>query len=217
MQIFSRLHLGSFSYKKIFLYGGFTLVEVLVAVAITALISVVVVVRFASFDSTILLKDLAYDIAVTLRETQVYSLSVLGGEQGFDTPYGMSFTPASKSYVFFQYGGDPSTRPRHDGSSSVGLNTFLIGRSLEVADICVVTDPDLSPQCAADGIQRVDISFRRPEFEALFFVVDGGGNWSEAQNGGISSVQIKVHSLAADDTWIIEVFLLGQINVSREI
>ena len=193
--------------------SGFTLVELLVVIAITSLISTVIVVRFSNFDSTILLKNLAYEIAVTLRETQVFSLSALGSDEGFDAPYGMSFSPNSKEYVFFQYiNSDPTVRARND-SNAIDMNTFFIGRSLEVHELCVDTGGS-NPDCT---LSRLDISFRRPEFDAIFFAVDeDGSDWSETNNNSIISGEVKVHSVASGEVWVINVMLLGQITVTKE-
>jgi len=184
---------------------GFTLVELLIVIAITALISTVVAVRFSSFDSTILLKNLAYEIAVSLRETQVYSLSVLGTNPSFDYPYGMSFEPGSKEYTFFQYpDSDPDVTPQYS-NSDYALNTFTIGRSLKVVDVCVFEN---NTEHCSDEISRLDISFRRPDFDALIF--------ADGYSGPIESARIKVGSESSNDVWIIDVSLLGQITVYLE-
>jgi len=200
--------------------SGFTLVELLIVTAITAIISTIIVVRFSGFDSTVLLKSLAYEIAVGLRETQVFSLSALGtgtGGNAFRTPYGMSFTPDSREYTFFQYTGSPNDPTKIPNRSTPGdysdVNTFLIGRSLQVYEVCVTgSGPE---DCT---ISRLDISFRRPEFDAKFFAVDSSGNdWSRPKNIGVSSARIKVIS-GSDPTsvWYIEVSALGQITVDNE-
>jgi len=79
-------------------------VELLIVLAITALISVVVATRFSVFDSTVVLKNLAYEIAVSIRGAQSYSLSVLGDTTNeFNTAYGITFdlNANKKSYTFF--------------------------------------------------------------------------------------------------------------------
>jgi prepilin-type N-terminal cleavage/methylation domain-containing protein len=186
---------------------GFTLIELLIVVSITALIATILVVRFSKFDGTVLLKSLAYEIASALREAQVYSLSVLGSSENFHTPYGMSFTPDSKSYEFFHYLGNTNDRPRKDDNASV-LNTFTIGRSLEVYKICATANN--TQNC---DLTRLDISFRRPEFDALFYAVDqDGSSWEE---GNISSAQVEVKSTDSNEVWVVNVSLLGQISVYR--
>ena len=70
---------------------GFTLIELLISVLIIGIITTLVIVRYKQFDSTVLLKSAAYEVAFTLRETQVQSVSAArGAGNNFDYPRGLS-------------------------------------------------------------------------------------------------------------------------------
>ncbi len=93
--------------------SGFTLTELLISCAIIALVSTIVLVKYGSFDSTVLLKSAAYEIALTLREAQVRSVSVSGEGGEFSYPYGVTFTPEQKVYRAFRF-EDPLEYPYFD-------------------------------------------------------------------------------------------------------
>lgn len=210
MQTFLKSPIHSSSRK------GFTLVELLISVAIISIVTATVLVRHNSFDSTVLLKSAAYEIALSLREAQIKSLSQVrsGNDQmSFNYPYGMSFTPGSKIYTVFKY-ASPTQRPYNDSAQSSPLasiiNTFTLDRSMQVSDVCVY-GTSLSDPCDVD---RLDISFRRPEYKALFFA-DAATDYSTT----ITSAKIKVNSAnnaGGTNVFVIEVTSLGQISVSKQ-
>ncbi|MBX2866616.1 prepilin-type N-terminal cleavage/methylation domain-containing protein [Candidatus Kaiserbacteria bacterium] len=184
---------------------GFTLVELLVSMAVMLVILATSLFRFNTFDSEILLKTLSYDVALSVRQAQSYSLNVLGTSGTFDSPYGVSFTPGSKNYPLFLYGGS-ETRPRYDGDASV-LDMYQLSRRFEVVDVCVVRSS--TEYC---DIDRLDVSFRRPEFTALFYAE----GYSEVQNAQIESASIDIQSSEGGPVGTIEVGYTGYITVTLE-
>src|SRR5690606_6913445 len=182
-RIFSPLRMHFFSGNTTRTHtGGFTIIELLISVAIIAVISTVVLVRYVSFDSTVILKNEAYEIALLLRESQAKSVSAYRNTASNDTnaafnyPYGMSFNTSEDkkhSYISFIYRDeDPDVQPRNDivdggdPDNNVALQTglFDLGQSMQIVDLCYVTVGNL----ACNDTTRLDVSFRRPEFQALF-------------------------------------------------
>src|SRR3989344_6847475 len=84
--------LSSLSVKAL---RAFTLVELVVVLAIFTLISSVVLANHSRFNGSVLLGSLAYDIALSIREAQVYGLSVkqhtVAGVGQFQIGYGIHF------------------------------------------------------------------------------------------------------------------------------
>ncbi len=190
---------------------GFTLIELLISAAIITIVTSIVLVRFNAFDSTVLLKSLAYDVGMTVREAQIYSVSVLNvvGGSNFRTPYGLHFVDGSSSYTFFRYddvGPTTGETPRYSGGDSVTpIRTVPLGGSFIVSKICAV-GPNV---CTSNGITEVDISFRRPEFAAIFYTP----SLTAAQLQNTSAMQIYLTSTRnSTNVWIVEVKLLGQIS-----
>lgn len=190
---------------------GFTLIELLISAAIITVIAALVLVRFDSFDSTVLLKSFAYEVATTVRESQIYSLSVVntgtGASANFRYPYGLSFSPNTDEYVFFRFNNASSAvTPRYESGEADVIRTLTAGSAMEIFDVCVTTGG--TDNCA---ISRLDISFRRPEFSAIFYTPEYG------LDGTVSAGKVRVRSTKnPNNVWVIEVTLLGQIVVYKE-
>lgn len=197
---------------------GFTLIELLISVAIIAILTAMVTVKYKAFDSTTLLKGAAYEIALTIRETQVKSISAARGTTGFDYPRGVSITPdsapttLSKTYYAFQFqNSSTAVRPYNDISEpdpdvATIIGTSTLDRTIYVSDVCINGGSDCTPS-------SIDISFRRPEFKAIFHVP---GN-TLAQDLAIADVTIKVTSSNnITNVFLVEVSQLGQISVSKQ-
>ena len=183
---------------------GFTLVELLVSISILLIIISIVVFRFSSFDSIILLRTLAYDIGLSIRTAQSYSLSAQGRNDNFRIPYGVSFTPGASSYAFFGYSGVSDT-PQYQTGDTIDL--FKLGRSFQITDVCVIVGS--VEDC---DIDRLDVSFKRPEYTALFYIPGYTGDLT-AIGWGV----IKIASTRNPDmVGRIEISLPGQIEVAVE-
>lgn len=176
-----------------------------------------VIVRFGTFDSTVILKSLAFEVAASMRDAQVYAVSVVNTQGEYRKPYGLSFVPGSVNYSFFRYTGVDTT-PTADESTI--LNTYTLGRSIKIADVCVVSGSGVSATvtCNSDDpmttLTRLDVSFRRPEFRALF---NGIGLPVGIDNDDIHTVYIKLRSTKDPSmTWVVEIGLLGHVSVYRE-
>lgn len=189
--------------------SGFTLVELLVSIAVIVIITSIVLVKYDSFDSTTLLKNAAYDIALTLREAQMKSVSASRQNGNFDYPFGVTFTPGAKTYTTFRYQYAVATDyPYYDGTHTSDLNTATIDRSMYVSDVCVARTPS-NEDC---NITRLDVSFKRPEFKALIYAPEYSSDPED-----LTSAKIKVASTrGTGDVFIVTVTHLGQITVCLE-
>jgi prepilin-type N-terminal cleavage/methylation domain-containing protein len=70
---------------------GFSLIELLVVIGIFIIITSVILARQNKFSSDILLTDLAYQVAISIRQAQVYGLGVQAQSSNFDIGYGVHF------------------------------------------------------------------------------------------------------------------------------
>jgi len=190
---------------------GFTLVELLISIGIIAFISSIVLLKYSSFDSTVLLKNAAYEVALALREAQAKSVS--GSHQGGDAnfPFGVTFTPESKNYTIFRYASATDLSPYYDVSETdpdlaSNISTTTMERSMFVTEVCITVSS--AEDC---GVDRLDVSFRRPEFRALFYADVGG-----ASQTNIQSAKIKVSTPNRENVFVVEVTRLGQISVTSE-
>ncbi|HVU06673.1 MAG TPA: prepilin-type N-terminal cleavage/methylation domain-containing protein [Candidatus Paceibacterota bacterium] len=137
---------------------GFTLVELLVSIGIFTVITTVAIFSNAQFNGSVLLTNLAYEIALSIRQAQYYGISVRqDSSQAFDSGYGVSFktsTPTSYSIFEDKAGGSMHI---YDGSDPI-VKAYSVAKGNRVSKICV--DGDCSKT-------TVDITFVRPEPDAF--------------------------------------------------
>ena len=171
-----------FSQKKKF-QKGFTLVELLVTISIFVVLTGIVLFNQSRFNSTILLTNLAYDTALTIRQAQTYGINI----KEFDTngtagaghfvPYGVHFDKGAKSFILFAdidsnglYDGSkdfcsPSYSVSIPGSNDGCVSRYNITRGNYIKDICKVETA--SSTCPSGTSQTsIDVTFVRPNPDA---------------------------------------------------
>lgn len=146
---------------------GFSLIELLVVMTILTTITSVVLANHSRFNGSVLLGSLAYDIGLSIRQAQVYGLSVRqysDVEGGFRVGYGVHFSDAS-SYVFF---ADTDENNIYDGEVDQILNSYAVGRGHIISRFCGVTSSGVE-ECSdsSPAISFLDIVFLRPNPDAL--------------------------------------------------
>ena len=136
---------------------------------IIVVISGVVLSSNLRFGGAITLRNLAYEVALSVREAQIFGISVRRfGDDIFTAGYGMHFRASSPtSYILF---ADAVTQNGlYDGSGEL-VESIAIGRGFEIADLCVVVGIETTETC---GIAKLDILFQRPEPDAQIRYNDG--------------------------------------------
>lgn len=184
--------------KKIFTFNkGFTLVELMISVGIFALITALLVAKYGTFNQGILLTNLAYDVALTLRTAQSYGLNVKSTPGGtdrysneFNLPYGVHFdkgisgTPAPNTQIiFFADNGDWQYT-----SSDQVISTYNIKRGSKIETICGGTD---NAHCNTT-LNALDVIFIRPDPDAI---MTGNAVYAEitlkSSDGGTKKVIVR--------------------------
>jgi prepilin-type N-terminal cleavage/methylation domain-containing protein len=220
--MFSRSLVDSSSTRSKQSARGFTLVELLISTAIITIITAIVLVRYGTFDSVTLLKSLAYEVGLTIREAQVYSVSVSDVNQSgnYRYPYGLNFVVASEAYTLFRYtNNDTSVRPIYGSGNTDDVRVYRLTNGVSINDVCVWIAGGTSFDCASTGtndsaLRQLDISFRRPEFAAIF-----NAHWLAAGvQDTIESARIEVVSPTnTNNIWVVDINLLGQISINKKI
>lgn len=147
---------------------GFTLVELVISVGIFAMMTALLIAKYGTFNQGILLTNLAYDVALTVRNAQSYGLNVksaIRDENQFGYPYGVHFAKGSDTFIFFNDIhdlNDPSDPPdfRYSGSLE-DITISKMKRSVVVSDLCVGTPSN----CATAS--TLDVAFQRPNPDAI--------------------------------------------------
>ena len=145
--------------------SGFSIIEMLVTISIIAIISSIVLISFPTFASTIVLENLTHEIALVVRQAQVYGIGIKQSQQalGGDFPsYGAHFdtsTDESQKQVIFFADVDG------DGIYSAGeeVETFLIQRGNTISGLCY-EHASTSADCTntQNDTNVIDITFTRP-------------------------------------------------------
>lgn len=182
---------------------GLTLIELLVVMGIFSIISLVVLANHSRFNSSVLLGNLAYDIALSVREAQVYGLSVRQYSSNFQVGYGVRFASPS-SYVFF---ADTNANKRYDSGVDSIVQTYSLGRGHKVKRFCgtLSSGTEHCSDAGSGAIDHMDIVFFRPEPDA---------NMSSNLSNLYSMAKVVV-TAPSGETRTISIVSTGQISVTN--
>ncbi len=184
---------------------AFSLIEVLVTITIVTLITAIIMVRYSSFDSSILLNNQAYEIALDLRETQVRSISVQAdGTDEFQSGFGLYFNSATPDeYILFQ---DTNNDNRYNANETT-LTTLTLDSRFTIQGIYINNSFALTARRGA-----ASVVFKRPNFDANIRVAPN--NSSVINNAVIQTVYLQVASTRDTSSFkSIAIYSSGQISV----
>lgn len=180
--------------------AGFTLIELMVTIVIFVILTAVVLFSQSGFNNTILLKNLAYDISLSIRQAQYYGINVNQSQSVANpfVPYGVYFnlTPndpvhaSNKNYIFFsdtinsQYQNISDNKYNDaevitcSANSLECISKYNIGNGNYISGICVsnssctVGPTGIGTQVTND----MTILFRRPNPNAIITATDNLGS-----------------------------------------
>ena len=159
----------SFSiFSKIKLNRAFTLVELIVVMAIATVMMTVLVVQQNQWNDSLVVSTQAYEMTLMIRQAQVYSLGVREDTAGtgdkFDVGYGVYIDVNTPDrYTFF---ADRNGNKSYDPEEEVETKTLT--RGVTIDKICGIHQGNNDEKCSI-GFQQLDeinISFFRPEPKA---------------------------------------------------
>lgn len=177
------------------------MVELLVSISIFSLITTVAVFNHSKFNGTVILTNLAYEVALSVRQAQFYGIIVRqtsADATKFDSGYGIHFDLTNPSTYFIFEDVKSGGVPNHvyDGSD-ISVETFRIQKGNAISKVCV--DGNCSNSV-------VDISFVRPNPDAY---IRAGG----IQGTSYGKAEICVSSPSGTKRKVT-VESTGQISVS---
>lgn len=191
----------SFLNKKIVkqrdFFGGFGLIEMMVSIGILTLVMTVILARQDAFNSAVLLRGQAYEIALQAREIQMYAVSVTGEGTDFQKIYGIHFDTANGGIynIFRDQNGD--------GNYDITPTDESFGKQ-GVLDSRFVID---AIRVGSNTLSEISITFERPNFDAVF---PGAGN--------VAEIDVCVKGTACttgdnNEVRTVEITRTGQISV----
>lgn len=192
--------------------GGFSLPELVITIGIIVMITAVILVRYANFNSSVLLSSQAFEIGLDIREAQVFGLGVRGEGSGtpFRDEYGVFFdttTDLSRGqYLFFQ-DSDNDPVPKYDAGTDYVLSTLLLDARHRIESLCT-SNPTTGGCPAGNVMTELSVTFKRPNFDARFFGVPGGS--------GVTEAYITISPInSTSETRTVKVTNTGQIEVLK--
>ncbi len=207
--------------------SGFTLVEMLIVLAIIGVITTITLSSQSAFNKTLILTNTAYDIGLTIRSAQTYGIGGRAEGNTSNVGYGIDFDIGKpKSFILF---ADTSPGPTASNCHGLGSNTvatapdavagdcvykngdqkiktYLIGNGVTIKNFCIKIDGTNKCARSNSSVSPIDIVFSRPNADTFFA---GGGSYKPLA----SSVCIKLSS--TQNTYrYIKVGQSGEIQVS---
>jgi prepilin-type N-terminal cleavage/methylation domain-containing protein len=208
---------------------GFTLIELLVVISIMAVITAALLLNQSRFDSSTLLRSLAYSVALSVRQSQIYGSSVLGTSVAsqsnctgtyvsglcYANAYGVHFTNGSSSYILF---ADLNNNGTYDSGTDAIVKTFTFSTGYGIADLCATPLIGGTPVCFSGGtFNTLDVVFHRPNPEACF---SSSANPTACAPGGVqaySQIKITLSNLAdPSNTRSVTATQTGEIAVCAQ-
>jgi prepilin-type N-terminal cleavage/methylation domain-containing protein len=150
---------------------GFTLIEMIVVIAIIATVSTLVLFNQSKMNSTILVSNTAYEIGLIVREAQVAGLGVKATADGFLSSHGVHFNKDTPSVVIAF--ADKNKNGVYDASLGEMTQEYTIdnSRAGKILGMCRLSalGPATSNYCTTNTSDNtLDVVFTRPNPEALF-------------------------------------------------
>jgi len=181
--------------------SGFSLIELLVTISIFVIVTVIVFVNFPSFSSRISLENLAHEVALAVRQAQVFGISSreFGAGSGIFPSHGAHFSSIENTKFFLYV--DTNNNKKYDGVLEE-VEKYTIRRQNYVSQICGFTTSASS--CTL--LDTVDITFTRPNPEPTIL---GRVGVSES-NYSYTTMTIASPSGA---TQVVTIWSNGQISI----
>ncbi|KKW23293.1 MAG: hypothetical protein UY70_C0030G0012 [Candidatus Kaiserbacteria bacterium GW2011_GWB1_52_6] len=188
---------------------GFTLIEMLAVVGVIVVITSIVLANNSRFGGVVLLENFSYDIALSVRQAQVYGIATVRFQQSnFNAPYGLHFDLSSSntSYTFFADAVLPQ-----DGIYDTGelVQTTNITRGFSIKSLCAT--PVSGPQVQDCTLSKLDVVYKRPQPDA-YIRANGVGGTEDVNT--YANGRIVIQS-PREDTMSVVMFKNGQISVQR--
>lgn len=204
------------------LLTGLTLIEMLVVLAIFTILTAIVLGNLPAFRNRLALDLLAEEVAVTIRQAQVYGAATKGfGGTKFPS-HGVHLVAStgntkSESFILF---ADLVTDNKYDEGDGCGeLNTecrekFTLRGGVEIKAIYICVDQYPCTAVQKKNAQTSDVLaviFQRPRSDANFY--DKDGNHFTAPP---AYILIELYSNKAIDSRYIAIWTTGHIYTCRD-
>ncbi len=203
---------------------GFTLIELVVVMAVMTVLTGALLVRQGRFNSSTLLRSLAYSVALSVRQAQVYGTSVVGTTTAatncvggfynagscYASAYGLYFDVSTPTtYILF---ADLNNDGKYQTIESI--KTFNLNNGYVISSFCAngVNGVSAVSRCSGATINTLNIIFKRPNPDATFTAFTSAGTAIAGDVYSGAYIQVQVTGDAAN-TKSISVLATGQVSM----
>jgi hypothetical protein len=188
-----------------------------------AIMALIIMSNQSKFGGQVLLQNFAYDVALSLRQAQVYGISVQRFTSNrYNAGYGIDFR-STTSYSLFADASPAIPDGIYSPATDDLKATNVITRGYTISKLCVPADlSDPSDPTSCNAVSIIDAVFVRPEPDALITWREAVTNiWHRclpsrsAANCG-ASARIVLQSPRGDHMSVV-VYSNGQIAVDQSI
>lgn len=205
--------------KKEQFQKGFTLIELMVVIALMGIISGVTLANYSGMNRSVELQNTVYNIALSMRESQVYGINKKQSSGDFSdgtpNPYGIHIEMSAgraEQIIMFEDKKNPTRDNVFEGDCT-GTG------DIECISIIKLNKGNHISSITIDGTEypndKINILFRRPNPDAeIYYELEGGGV-SDAN----SRIGIEISSEAGPIdgySGCVEIGAAGDISIRKE-
>lgn len=210
---------------------GFTLVEMMVVLAIIAIITSIAILGQSSFNKGLILTDTAYGVAFSARQAQSFGLSSRKFGSAQNAGYGIHVDTGSlTSYTIFADTSKTLTAPGNCPVGTVGtpdakpgncrydktgiadgiVNTYSFSRGFSIKNFCGKNG--VVKYCSTDAspLTNLDVVFTRPNTSATIT-----GSFADSSIQQLSCAEITITDALNSNTKTVTISNLGQISIGQ--
>lgn len=138
---------------------GFTMVELLVTMAIFLVITGVVLANYKTYGNNAYFANASEDIVLALRQAQVYGVGAKGESGSFTSAYGAYFTTGNQIKIFRDSNSD------NKYTTGEEIETITLKSPITISYLgCQVFITSSPPPC---GGPQLSVTFKRPNPDAI--------------------------------------------------
>lgn len=195
---------------------GFSIAELIIVIAIFAIVTTIALLDQNRLNSGILITNLGYETALAIREAQVYGVGVRNDGSGaaFNGKYGAYFNMASPEQIVVFADKDSN----NDYTQGIGEEQFIYKftqqRGNKIKAICVSSteNPLFALPCAPGATLRsLRIVFTRPSLEAKFYSIDN----NDGPITPVGPAYIVLNNVDNNNCRVVIIEPTGQIRVEK--
>lgn len=194
--------------------AGFTIAELIIIIAIFTIITTVALLDQNRLNSGVLMTNLAYETALSVREAQVYGVGVrnFGSENEFGGQFGTYFDMISSDRIVLF--SDKNQDAAYDPGEAQYQYVFTEQRGNKIKALCLGSLGGSACSTASTAhVNSLRIVFKRPNLEAKFYATDDTGEVTDGRLVG--PAYIVVDNIDGNNCRAVIIQPTGQISIEK--